>query len=423
MAQSIKLLSSTTRVEAPFIEVNIGGYVFGKYSKKVERYASPVDGFTRRITERFPNFVKSLNIQKINGQVNTYTLTLIYVIRQGDDPNKIDKILSSVSTSRKMWLSYGDCNSPTFMFKEEEALITNVQQQVNLQSSSITYTITAVSSARLAMTGNFYFGAFDGKPSDEIKRILKDPQYGLKDIFYGMRDDLLVEDLSLISDDDKQVHVDAKVNMSPFDYLNYLVSCMTAESDTSKSISGRHKYFIACFDDTTGILGGPYFKVAQVANNIQETTSLDTYELDIGFPDADLVISMYINDNEAYSILYNYSEKQDLPQYIYRINDNGGIDMQYSPNVMWDKNELKATQAQKTWWAQMTQYPISVEVTLKGLLRPSILMNYVKLNTLFYGRKHSSSGTYIITKQTDQIDDNGYRSTLSLTRIKGDSIM
>ena len=62
MAQSIKLLSSTTRVEAPFIEVNIGGYVFGKYSKKVERYASPVDGFTRRITERFPNFVKSLNI-------------------------------------------------------------------------------------------------------------------------------------------------------------------------------------------------------------------------------------------------------------------------------------------------------------------------------------------------------------------------
>jgi hypothetical protein len=62
MSQSIKLLSTTTRVESPFIEVNIGGYVFGKYTSKIERYTSPVDGFTHRVIETFPNYVKSLNV-------------------------------------------------------------------------------------------------------------------------------------------------------------------------------------------------------------------------------------------------------------------------------------------------------------------------------------------------------------------------
>ena len=128
-----------------------------------------------------------------------------------------------------MLLSYGDCNSPTFMFREEEALITNVQQQINLMSSSITYTITAVSSSKLSMMGNYYFPAFKGKPSDRIKWVLqRNAEYGLKDVFYGMRDDQLVEDLDLIDDSDKEVSVSAKSNMSPYDYIIYLVSCMCA---------------------------------------------------------------------------------------------------------------------------------------------------------------------------------------------------
>lgn len=69
----------------------------------------------------------------------------------------------------------------------------------------------------------------------------------------------------------------------------------------------------------------------------------------------------------------------------------------------------------------MTQFPISVSITLQGLLRPTILMSYVHLNTLFYGRKHISSGYYIITKQTDTIDAGGFKTTLKLTRVAGDS--
>ena len=49
-------------------------------------------------------------------------------------------------------------------------------------------------------------------------------------------------------------------------------------------------------------------------------------------------------------------------------------------------------------------------------------MTYLRLNTIFPGgKKHISSGLYIITKQTDQIDGNGYRTTLELTKISGDN--
>ena len=44
-------------------------------------------------------------------------------------------------------------------------------------------------------------------------------------------------------------------------------------------------------------------------------------------------------------------------------------------------------------------------------------MQYIKLNVLFYGQKHNTSGIYAITKQVDQVDINGYRTTLSLLRI------
>jgi hypothetical protein len=48
-------------------------------------------------------------------------------------------------------------------------------------------------------------------------------------------------------------------------------------------------------------------------------------------------------------------------------------------------------------------------------------MNYVRLNVIFPGgRKHISSGLYLVTQQQDVINESGYRTTLSMTRIAGD---
>lgn len=414
----INILANTTRVEAPFIEVTVGSFVFGRYSKQIQHVYSPVDGYARQIKEYFPNYVKGIEITKINGSVNTYTINLTYVVQAGDDPNKIDKILSNVSTQRTILISYGDCNSPSSIYREEKAIITGVSQSFNIDSSTINYTITAVSSATLANGLTINRQKMKRKPSDEIKNLLNDPSTGLIDIFYGMRDSTVQN--KLIASNDKEVIIEAKTQISTLDYLNYLVSCMQNSADVGQI--GRHKYTLTCHDDTTGEYGGPYFEVREIANNIQETTSLNVYELNIGYPDATPVVNFTVQTTDAYALLYNYSEKQQNSSYIWTIDDSGNYERVGGPSVLRSKELMVPTEAEKTWWAQMTQYPISAEVTVKGLLRPALLMTYIKLNVVFFGRKHSSSGTYIVTKQRDSIGIDGYRTVLSLTRIQGESL-
>jgi hypothetical protein len=70
----------------------------------------------------------------------------------------------------------------------------------------------------------------------------------------------------------------------------------------------------------------------------------------------------------------------------------------------------------------MTTFPVTATLTLKGLLKPSILMDELYIHSYFYGVKHTSSGVYVITKHVDTIDSNGYRTVLNLTRIGGSTI-
>ena len=75
----------------------------------------------------------------------------------------------------------------------------------------------------------------------------------------------------------------------------------------------------------------------------------------------------------------------------------------------------------RTWWTKITKYPIKASITIQGLLRPAQLMTYLRLNVIFPGgHRHIASGLYVITKQVDQIDQQGYKTTLSLVKISGD---
>jgi hypothetical protein len=119
----------------------------------------------------YPNYIQSLDITKINGQVNRYTLNITYPITDKDDPNFFEKVFSSVSGTREIIFSYGDTAMPTYVYRNEKAIITNVSQTFDLQSSSIKYVVKAVSGAALGTTSCLTFVS-DGtarKPSDIIK--------------------------------------------------------------------------------------------------------------------------------------------------------------------------------------------------------------------------------------------------------------
>lgn len=415
MSREISLLQNPIRVSTPFIKVIIGDYTFGVF-KHSEDVKKDNNGAYRIHSFQYPNYVQSLNVVKINGKVNTYELVIKYPITESNDPNFFEKVFSSVSKSRKIVFTYGDLSAPKFMYKKEEALITNVNNSFDLSGSTITYTVSAVSSCALATAGGFNFVTSEyvglHQPSSIIKRLLKNnSQFGLLDIFSGMKNMNLVESLGLIQSDDKIVELNAKTNINILDYLQYLVESMRKSSNES----GIYKLVV--MDDTSDVLSGPYFKVVSASAS---GDSLDTYSLDIGFPSDNVVTSFSINNNESFSILYNYSKSLNTNEYVTRIQDDGTEVKIYSPNISSTNDEQITYSNDATWWENVTQYPITASVTLKGLLRPAILMSKVRLNVLFYGKAHISSGQYIINKQVDTINSEGCWTTLSLVRIGGD---
>ena len=231
------LFSSSVMVETPYINITIGDYIFGVYDKSkgviIPRGAKG--------KYALPNYVNSMNVTKVNGQINTYTISLTYAIQQGGDPNLIDKVLSSVSGTREIIISYGDYALPTYSFKNEKAMITKVTSQIDNTQSLITYNIICVSTALKLNGEKFYFEKrTNTRPSTIIiDELLSNEKYGLLDIFYGMRNKELLS--TLIPTTDRPVTIEEKRDITAFDYLKYLVNCMSDVNDTNDSVKKVYK--------------------------------------------------------------------------------------------------------------------------------------------------------------------------------------
>lgn len=96
----------------------------------------------------------------------------------------------------------------------------------------------------------------------------------------------------------------------------------------------------------------------------------------------------------------------------------------FAPTFTSGNDNFRTRAEDVSWYTKITKYPISATLKLQGLLRPATLMQYLRLNVIFPGgHKHISSGLYIVTKQVDEINGNGYQTTLSLTKIGGDGTL
>lgn len=419
--RSNSLLSSQARVQVPWVKVTIGDYTFGIFDEKTKAWGRTNAGFYTPFSIQYPQYIKSLEVIKINGQVNKYTLNIDYPITQFDDPNFFEKVFSSVSRSRKIIFTYGDAETPSYIYKNEEAIITKVSQTFNLQGSVISYQVNAVSSAALSTDGSITQPAPNQKvkPSDEIKKLFNSNK-SLQNTFTGMSSGNLD---SLIAGDDMAVELESKQNISAVDYINYLASCMIpsgSEQGLSKDV-----YVMTIYDDSITTANkalsqnGPYFKVSKVSTS---TDHSDAYEIDVGVNTSTIVRSFAIENNENYSIYYEYQNLAHPENYVRRINGDGEWEDVYAPTSMARTNSFSTSASDQTWWTKATKFPINATIQIQGLLRPATLMQYVKLNVIFPGgNKHLSSGVYIVTRQVDNIGPSGYATTLGLTRISGDT--
>jgi hypothetical protein len=288
--------------------------------------------------------------------------------------------------------------------------------------SVISYTIKAVSGCALAGSGAFTFtnGATPKKPSDEIKRVFKDSTYGLQNLFKGMS---MANIDALVDSTDQAVELETKINISPLDYINYLVGCMYPVGSSPSSLTSDmyiltihdETVFDNFFSDASGY-GGPYFKVTRISNRTLHRT--DAFNIDIGFNTSTVVTSFTIENNENYSLLYDYNAKLSPELYSNRLNLQGNWEQVFAPMVTSGNDQFLTRSEDAVWFTKLTKYPINATIRVQGLLRPASLLQYVRLNVVFPGgNRHISSGLYIVTKQIDDISGNGYFTTLSLTRI------
>jgi hypothetical protein len=423
--ERLSLLASNARVQAPWVKVSIGQYTFGVFSKTESKQKDDSGFYYTNSSVQYPNYIQRLEITKINGQVNQYTLSLTYPVTQTDDPNFFEKVLSSVSKTRKIIFSYGDMSMPAYIYRNEEAIITKVKQNFNIKGGGeIAYTISAVSSAALSGGGSWTFQGRKAKPSDVIKQLVRDTKYGLRDLFTGMN---LANLDRLIAGDDKEVTIGPKRNISPIDYISYLVSCMMPASFTVGQWASTDIYILTLHDDTTydqrsaadSEIQGSYFKVERIS---YKTNQSDAFQIDIGFGNTGTIVTEFsVTDDENYALLYEYNTQLDTDPYVTRIDNNGQSYSVYAPTVTSKNDRFMTRPEDLTWWTKMTKYPIKATITVQGLLRPAILMSHIRLNVIYPGgRKHISSGLYLVTQQRDVIDGNGYRTTLNLAKISGD---
>jgi hypothetical protein len=407
------LLAEDVRVSAPFIRVTIGGFTFGTY--EYEKSMSKAGVSVAKI--RYPAYVSKLVISKVNGAINQYELSLDYQITEYNDPNFFERILSSITQTRKIIFSYGDFMTPSHTYKDEEAIITAVSSSVDIKNSKISYTIKATSSVYLALNATFSFPAkTQVKPSDVIKEVVKNEKYGLVYVFTGMSNHPEMLD-TWIEGDDCVCDIPAFPYVGAMDYINKLVSYMTPKgnADTTRG----NVYTITTYTDTNVKYDGAYFRVHKIKKSTGDLNKLCTYTIDIGYPSANIITDFKVSTNDNWSILYEYYRKTNVDyDYVRRIDSDGHLNEIYSPLLA--NTDYKLDEPEKNWWKKVTEYPIQATLSIKGLLRPAILMTYLKVNVWFYGTKHIYSGYYIITAQEDMVDVSGYSTKLSLLRIQPD---
>ena len=117
--------------------------------------------------------------------------------------------------------------------------------------------------------------------------------------------------------------------MSILSYLEYLVSLMSPDVG-NKSVAKSSVYIMTFIDDTSGIFNGPYFKIIEVDANIQHP---EAYQIDIGYPGSNYVFGFNVDNDQNYSIIYDYQTNLHPDNYVTRLDVNGDPQEIYSPSV------------------------------------------------------------------------------------------
>ena len=97
--------------------------------------------------------------------------------------------------------------SPSFIYKNESALITKVTTNIDFNSSSVTYQISCTSNSVTIKSNKFNFVQRTEKVSNLIRSMLSTDKYKFNTAFPGMKKALALSKEQLIPSDDQEVFI------------------------------------------------------------------------------------------------------------------------------------------------------------------------------------------------------------------------
>ena len=387
---------SNAAIQAPFVELTFGGFTVGSYKNSLD-YA--------------PNHITSLNIKKINGEINQYTVALVHQIRAGEDPNMLDRVFSSVRYG-KVKIRYGDCESG-YLYKDVEAIVTNIVQNRDYVNSKINYTLYATSACNYVTGMKFDFPATVDRPSHVINKLLYNSgqiSNILMEVFPGMANQSEVNAKSYIASNDAVLYIDEQTNISLLQYIGFLVSCMSNQANGVNDVIRNSTYYLTYEDDASGA----YFKVTERQRvNAKAVNAISVYDVTVGYPEGNDIYSFNVTTDNAWSLLYESGTVSS--EFVSDIDNYGNVVRRYSQSYF--NTSAPMNEIQKNWWTQVVSYPISAQLVMRGLLKPINLMDYINVNVVFYGSKHITSGLYTIVGQQDTLDGSGFKTSFDLIRV------
>lgn len=394
--RGVSLPSTISYVEAPYGKITLGGVSIGTYQGG-----------------SFPNYINSITTRRTNGTLNEYTINLTHQIAAGDNPNYIDNLISA-NGYNKIGIEFGDAASGV-KFIDTNPLLINAKSNFDFFNNSINYTLNATSSSVMSIVNKRNYSAVTSKPSTIINKMLYETGELLQ-YFPGMANSTFVNSNNLIPTNDKEVSIDAIENTTPLNYLNILTSSMVSE--TSKAINDS-VYYLSTDDNSPN--SEAYFKIKQIKTNLSASAFPFLYEVDINYPNEDsLVYNFSIDTNYAWPLAYKYAG--GIPTYNYGIDSKGKITSNTSTsNLKSTANTNMVNTMDSNWWTNVTEFPITATLEVKGVTSQILLLNYIKVNSFYFGNKRNSSGVYIIIGQEDSLSGNGFRTKFDLLRVAGDN--
>ena len=391
-----KIQTLSSLIAAPFIGVEFGGAKFGL-----------TPNYNRNTMVRDILYATQLTVnKKASGQVNTYQLAMTYTVEPGSDPNYIDYIISRAE-DRKIFFNYGDASQPEYSYVREQGIISSITPNISFATNSISYQINATSSVSLSYAIARSYSSVTDQPSNVIRRLLyNEKDNGLLDLFSGMQNREKVELNKWIPNDDKVVFIDATEDMSPLDYVRLLLS---------KMIAPDNSFYAMLIHDEPDNVDGPYFEIVNSVLH-QGKGNFYSVDIDVGYPSDVPIYSFTPTLNTSLALITPFQQKLDTDRII-NINVAGEVQRTSTPSLA-IKNGAAEPGLQQ-WWKTMTSYPVTAKLVTRGLIKPSILCDYLRINVLFFGQPYTLSGYYMVVGQIDTISRSGYSTELSLIRVEG----